>query len=108
LKKKGAKFINCREALAYEFIPKERGTKRYVFNRALRGGQAFVRRRLEQKNKISSRLNILLSAMIESFYSSVLYLFKFYSMKNRLKNLRNLGASIGKIRSVFNMYKNLY
>ena len=108
LKKKGAKFIDCREALAYEFIPNERGTKRYVFNRALRGGQAFVRRRLEQNNNISSQLKILFITIIVSFYSSVLYLFKFSSTYGKIKNLQNLGASIGKIRGLFAKYKSIY
>ncbi len=108
LAKKGAKFIDCREALTYEFIPEDRGTETYLFKRALRGGQAFVHRRLEQNNKISNKLIILTKALIMSSYSSMLYFLKYYSKYNKLKNLQILGASIGKIRSVLKVYQNIY
>ena len=108
LKKKGAKFINCKEALAYEFIPKERGTKRYIFDRALRGGQAFVRSRLEHNNKLSNKLIILIKAFIMCSYSSIIYLLKYYSKYSQVRNLQILGASVGKIRSLLYTYKNIY
>lgn len=108
LKNNGGKFIDCKEALTYEFIPRDRGTKNYLLNRALRGGQAFARRKLEQNNSISNKFNILIKAIIMIFYSSALYILKYYSKYNQLKNLQILGASIGKMRGVLKAYQNIY
>ncbi|MDH3267266.1 MAG: glycosyltransferase [Ignavibacteria bacterium] len=105
---KGAKFINCKEAITYEIIPISRATSRYLYNRALRGGQSFARRTLEKNEKLSLKLIILSKAIIMIMYSTFFYLLDLFSKHNRLLRLQNIGASVGKIRSLLGTYKNLY
>lgn len=108
LANKGAKFIDCREALTFEFIPSNRASLSYLYNRALRGGQSFARRKLELKDNISFRILIFLKAFIMIFKSLVLIMFGFFSVNNRIKSIQVIGASVGKLRSAFNCYKTLY
>ncbi len=41
LKLRGAKFVNCREAISYEFIGKERTKLSFFLKRNMRGGQTY-------------------------------------------------------------------
>ncbi len=105
LERKGAKFIISREAISYEHIPAERATKKYLYNRALRGGQAFIRRKLNYNRRFTVKFFILLKAAIMIIYSAIFYSIIFFSKYNQIKMLIILGSSIGKIRSLFNKFK---
>ena len=105
LERKGAKFIVCREAVTYENIPPDRGTTIYLYNRALRGGQAFARRKLENNKHITKRLSIICKAAIIFFFSLFLTLFHYPSISKKIKYLQLLGASIGKFRTVMGLFK---
>ena len=105
---KGAKFINCKTALTFEYIPSERASYKYLFNRSLRGGQSFARRRLERNNTLVYKMMILLKSIIMIICYSVLLVFIFYSENFRIKYFQILGASFGKLRSLLGFYKNLY
>ncbi len=108
LERKGARFIVSREAVSYEYIPVERGTRQYLFNRALRGGQAFARRKLENNFKYLNKVSIFNKAVIVILISSIQYVAAFYSNNVKIKTTQKLGASIGKIRSVFKVYKKMH
>jgi len=108
LAKKGAKYINCKEAITFEFIPRDRGTTSYIYKRALQGGQSFVRRRLENKRIFFSRLFILIKACIIICLSIIQLAVGFVSKKIRVKGIIKFGASRGKIIALFGNYKKMY
>ena len=108
LSKNGTIMINCREAISYEFIPPNRGTKRYLYIRSLRGGQSYARRKIEQHNNILVRMWILIKSLIMFFLSCLGYLLYTLSKSNKIKMIQIMGSSLGKIRAVFNMYRKLY
>jgi len=106
LEKKGARFIDCKEAKTFEFIPIERGNLKYLFNRAQRGGQSYIRRKLEFNHNLLFRLWVLLKALIQIVYNSIKIILRIFSRNPN--TIINIGASIGKIRSIFKKYKKLY
>ncbi len=108
LENKGARFVDCKEAATYEFIPQSRASYKYLFNRSLRGGQSFARRKIEQNKNFIFRLFVLIKALIMIFYSSLLYIPGLFHHQFKIESIQILGASIGKIRSVFGNYKMLY
>lgn len=108
LYRKGAKFVNCKEAISYEFIPKERGTNRYIYKRALQGGQSFVRRRLENNKRVYYKLLIFIKASIIICLSIILYIIGLFSINNRIISIKKFGASLGKLRALFGNHKNIY
>jgi succinoglycan biosynthesis protein ExoM len=105
LERKGAFFVNCREAVTFEFIPIERTNNKYLYKRALRGGQAFARRKLERKNNFIEKFKILSKASLMIFFSLTFYCLRFYSKFYKIEYIQILGASVGKIRSLFKFYK---
>ena len=108
LVRKGARFVDCREAVSFEFIPANRGTKRYLFNRALRGGQSAARRQIEQNRTFAFKRRVFSRALTNIFYSSVFYILKFHCSRTRIQKIQLMGSSIGKMRAVFSRYKLLY
>ncbi len=108
LVQKGAKFIVSREAISYEYIPFERGTKKYLFNRALRGGQAFVRRKIEMQDNFSLKILILIKVIISISIALLYFLFFPISKKLGINGIINLGASVGKFRGLIANYKNIH
>ena len=105
---KGAKFVDCKEAITYEFVPEERANFRYLYNRALRGGQSYGRRKLEKNNKFLFRLLVFIKALVVLIYSSIFLLFYIFSKYKRIFFVQIIGAAIGKLRALFHLYKNLY
>jgi succinoglycan biosynthesis protein ExoM len=108
LYKKGAKYINCKEAVTYEFIPKDRGSIKYIYKRALQGGQSFVKRRLEYNKSLNYKLLILVKAFITILWSILLFIIGLFSIRYRIISIKKFGASVGKIRSLLGYQKNMY
>lgn len=108
LSKKGAKFISNREAVTHEFIPFDRANLKYLYNRSLRGGQAFARRSIESDSTIFNRVIILLKAVIMIILSLIKCLLTCYDKRRIVKNVQVIGASFGKINAVINKLKKLY
>ena len=102
---KGAKFVVSREAISYENIPHERGTTVYLFNRALRGGQAFVRRKLELNLKLYYKFIVLSKALIVLLINSIFLPFLIFNKELGIKCVQKIGASIGKLRALFGVLK---
>ncbi len=103
---KGARFIVSKEAITYEDIPLDRGNKKYLFNRALRGGQAFMRRELLNNKKKSK--HFYFKTIIIFLTSIFLYSITTFSKQKNIKYFIMVGASVGKIRSLTHKIKNLY
>lgn len=105
---RGAKFVSCPKAITFEYIPLERASYRYLFDRALRGGQSFARRKLEQNNNFIYKITLFSKAIILIVFYGTMYVLQSYSGYHKIKYLQILGSSIGKLRSLFGTYKNLY
>lgn len=108
LRRKGAIFIICKEAITKEFIPKERGNIKYLFLRSLRGGQSYLRRKLEFNPSIFIKILELVKSSLKFFLSVICLAFTFLIGNKSIKNIINVGDSIGRIRAVFSKYRNIY
>jgi glycosyltransferase involved in cell wall biosynthesis len=108
LYKTGAKFVNCKGAITNEFIPKDRGTVKYIYKRALQGGQSFIRRRLENNNSLSFKSLLFSKAVINLLLSILRYPVGVFSSRNKIASIKNFGASIGKLRSLLGIHKDIY
>ena len=78
LNRMGAKYIYCKEAVTYEFIPKERGTIKYIYKRAYQGGQSFIRRQLEYNEGFIYKLLIIIKVSIIICLSIISLVFLFF------------------------------
>ena len=108
LEKAGAKFIYCKEAITYEYIPPSRANFKYLFNRHLRGGQSFVRRELEFNNLLTFKLLLVIKVYIRFVMGIGLLLLYPFSKKASILGIMSIGDSIGKIRAFFSKFKEVY
>jgi glycosyltransferase involved in cell wall biosynthesis len=108
LYRRGARYINCKEAVSYEFIPKERGTLKYIYKRAYQGGQSFIRRQLEYNKGFNYKLLILVKASIIVCLSIILFIVVVFSKRIRVLSIIKFGASAGKIRALSGIHKIIY
>lgn len=104
--KKNAKFNVSREAITYEYIPLERGNEKYLFNRALRGGQAFARRRIEKRRLL--KFEILIKSLLTLGYATPLLFLFYFNRPKRLRFIQIIGSAEGKLRTIFNKTKIIY
>ncbi len=107
---KGAKFVSCREAISYEFIPFERTKLKYLFFRAFQGGNTFARRMIELKNNKFNftRLLILFKAILSIAYYFLKTTLLIPVKKKWILSFMRLASNIGKIFAVFNYYNKPY
>ena len=108
LASKGAVFISSTSAVTYEFIPFNRGTYKYLFNRALRGGQAYLRRNLEQSKDMTFKLISIMKISLEFLYGIFLFILSPFSKKKSVLATLKIGDAIGKCRAVLFKFKELY
>ncbi|BDQ02771.1 glycosyltransferase [Ignavibacterium sp.] len=107
LKQHGARFINCREAISYEFISKERTTRKFFYNRFIRGGQTYARNFIKHKGEFF--IGILIpKAFAKILIGTALLLPGFFHTKFGIKSLSLLGSGIGEIRGSLGFYKNIH
>lgn len=109
LKARGAKFFNCREAISYEFISKERIKKKFFFNRSLRGGQTYTRNiiNLKPENEIF-KIILLLKSLIKIISGSLLFLPTLPFLYYNIKSVQLIGTGIGEIRGITGIHKNIH
>ncbi len=108
LASKGTLFISSSSAITYEFIPKNRGTYKYLFNRALRGGQAYMRRRLEQRKYLTFKLISIIKITLEFLYGIFLFTLSPFSKNKSVQATLKIGDALGKSRAVLFKFKELY
>ncbi len=111
LRQDGAKFVNCIEAITYEYVPKERATISWQLKRAFRFGNNFARRSIElsKNRKTITRISYFIKnslLLIACILLAIVTLpFRVLSLHWVLK----ASANIGKIAAVygysFNEYK---
>lgn len=110
LKKKGAKYINCYEAVTYEYVSPERAKLKWLFIRAFRGGNDFVRREIEfqKKHKFITRIHFLFIGIICSIISLFLSAIFFFNKTKRLNWALKLSANWGKVAAILGYSLNEY
>ncbi len=100
LKLRGAKFVNCREAISYEFIGKERTKLSFFLKRNMRGGQTYSRNLMKEAaflkkfllfSKASLRILIGLSLLLPGIFST----------RFIILSMNYLGTGIGELRGIF-------
>ena len=102
LKKKGAKFISCREAVVTEFVIPERTRTRWLFKKSFQTGNTATRRMIENAQKrIKRKLELLLRAITFAVISLILVIIYFPIKEKRVKWLIKLASNIGHIVAVF-------
>lgn len=105
---KGAKFICNKEAVTYEFIPLNRGNYKYLFSRALRGGQSYLRRNLERRKKMFFKIKVFIKIIFRFLYGLFLIFLYPFSRKKTVWGVLSVGDAIGKSRALFLKFKELY
>ena len=110
LKKKGAKYINCREAVTYEYVPGERAKLKWLVIRAFRTGNNFVRRQIESKEKLTLFIKIKYTLIgftysIASLFLSLIFVF---NKTKRANWFLKFFANLGKLTANFGYYPKEY
>lgn len=110
LKKNGAKYINCNEAVTYEYVPPERAKLKWLFIRAFRTGNNFVRRKIEfqKKNKFIARIHFLSIGIVFSIISLCLSAIFFFNKTKRINWALKFAANWGKVAAVMGFYPSEY
>jgi succinoglycan biosynthesis protein ExoM len=99
LRRKGAKFISCREAIVSESIPRERACLRWMVKRAYRGGNTYARRLIEgaEASKAGRRMSMLIQGAGYSLVGLLLMLASLpivpWSSRWAVKTAANLGKT---------------
>lgn len=106
LKRKGARYVNCQEAIVTEFIPPERTNIRYLFIRSLKGGNTYARRNIELagKKRILIWLWMLGKAVVYSSVAVILMIFSLPNRRLRIKWFLKFASNIGRFMAVFGWY----
>ncbi len=108
--KKGAKFVNCYEAVTYEYVPPERTKFKWLMTRAFRTGNNFVRRKIEfkKKNKIVTRVYFFVMGTLFSIISLFLTAEFLLSKTKRLNWFLKVIANLGKVAAVIGFHASEY
>jgi succinoglycan biosynthesis protein ExoM len=102
LKEKGAKYINCHEALTYEYVPEKRAKIKWLIIRAFRTGNNFVRRQVESKSKstLFIKIKYLIVGITYSVTSIILTLIFFFNKTKRVNWVLKFFANLGKLSAI--------
>ncbi len=107
---KGASFVNSMEAKTYEFIPVNRTNTKYIFIRALKGGNSFARRKIElaNKSKFFVRTTMFIKGIAYSSVSIIFVLIFYYNRTKRTKWIIKFASNIGRFLAAFNWHPKVY
>ena len=100
----GAKYVFCKEAIVYEYFPKERANLKWLLRRGLRTGNTFARRVIKlSENKIKAKVILLSKAIISIFVYIFLMILTMMFPKYFLLWTIKLYRKFGHIMAVFNI-----
>jgi len=99
LANKGAKFVNSKEAVTYEFVPAERTKLSWLISRAFGTGNNFARRSIEFSNskEYLVRASFIIRGVSYMIGSICLFILQFYDKGKRLHWLLKTAANWGKV-----------
>lgn len=107
LKFKGAKFVNCREAVSYEYISKERTSTGFFLKRFIRGGQTYTRNLIKSGN--NSKIFFVSVKSVFKLLIGIFLLFpSIFSTHFRILSMMYIGNGIGELRGLAGNYKNIH
>ena len=101
--KKNLKFVSCYEGIVYDYVHPNRANFKWLFQRSLRTGNSFTRRRLEFSDKVfKEKSKYFLKAVSYSIISSVFITIYIFSKKFRVYWTLKLAGNIGHLMAIFN------
>mgnify|MGYP000259450102 CR=1 FL=1 len=107
LKSKGAKFVNCREAVSYEYISKDRTKLKFFLNRFIRGGQTYTRNLIKSGGRVKAII-VSVKSVLKLLVGTILLLPSVFSTHFRIISLMYIGNGIGELRGLTGWHKNLH
>jgi succinoglycan biosynthesis protein ExoM len=99
LESEGAKFINCEEAVTYEYVPPERTRFKWLISRAFAMGNGYARRMiaLSKNYKMILRLKFIVIGLGYGLLSSFFFVITSLNKKSRLNWILKIFSNAGKI-----------
>ena len=111
LEQQGCRLVTCAEAVAYEWVPPERGTIRYLFLKSVKNGNSYARRQLALATKYSRpavSAALLLRSLLSLTVASCALMCLCIRPVQRVVWLKHVGSNIGKILAVFHVHWRAY
>ncbi len=109
LSKAGAKFVDCRESIVYEYVPPERAKLSWLLKRSIRTGNSYARRAIQLTSKPKRVILLLfIKAILLVIANSVLCFLFLYSKKKCYNYFVKAVGYYGHILAVFNIYSKEY
>ena len=111
LDRTGARFVNCPEAVVYEFIPPSRTRVSYLFRKGLRSGNGHTQRVFafaEKHHKLAIRAFMLAKSLCYGSISVMMMGVCSPSAYHRTRWLIRLASNIGRFLAVFGWRYRLY
>lgn len=101
----GARFVFCREAMVYEFLPTNRTTVSYLFFKGLRGGNSHTRRLIEFSGSwhLFVRLFMASKGLFYGGVSLLVMVLMFPSKLYRVLWLKRLASNVGRVLAAFGL-----
>ena len=105
LKKDGAKFISCREAIVTEIIPKDRIRVKWLIKKSYQTGNTSTRRMIElAEAKNIKRAILFLKAVLYLIISSLMFIISFPIIGFRIRWLLKIYSNLGHLAATFGFY----
>lgn len=106
----GLRFVNCREAVVWEYLPRARARLSYIFVNALKGGNVYARVIIDTApNKtLAICLRELFKALCLIILSSASIVVFFPLRVRRILWMVKLGANLGRLLAVFDWHYEKY
>lgn len=105
LKKTGAKFISCKEAIVTDFIPPDRVGVKWLIKKSFQTGNTATRRMIElAERKGIKRISLLLKSVIYLILSILFFIISFPFVEFRVKWLLKIFSNLGHITASFGFH----
>jgi len=105
LRDKGAKFVNCKEAVSYEVITVERAKFRYILAKSFQGGNTYARNQIAlYKSKFKfMRIKMLFRGVAGTVLFFMQAAILIYDRKKVVRNFVKISANLGKVFASLNI-----
>lgn len=105
LLQKGVKYVSCKEAIVYDFIPPERANVKWLIQRSFRTGNSYTRRVIEfSKNKFAIKVKLFFRAIVFISISLFFMIPNLPSRKRFINWTLKLIGNIGHLMAIFNFH----
>jgi glycosyltransferase involved in cell wall biosynthesis len=105
----GAKFVNCKEAITYEFVPEDRTRLSWLISRAFAMGNGYTRRMIQLKPRSAGfALMQFATGILYSIVSFVLCIVQLFDRKRRLHWFLKTFSNLGKVSASLGIFPKRY